>query len=43
MLGPEGEHLGTLLFGRLTANCVFDAAGRTLFVTADSAIYRLRI
>jgi gluconolactonase len=43
VLTPAGEHLGTLFFGQLTANCAFDATGRTLFVTADSEIYRLRL
>lgn len=40
VLTPEGEHLGTVFFGQLTANCAFDVQGR-LYVTADSAIYRL--
>jgi gluconolactonase len=40
VLTAEGEHLGTLFFGQLTANCAFDEQGR-LYVTADSAIYRL--
>ncbi|HEX6884677.1 MAG TPA: SMP-30/gluconolactonase/LRE family protein [Planctomycetota bacterium] len=43
VLTPDGEHLGTLFLGRLTANCAFDASGRTLFIAADADIYRLRL
>jgi gluconolactonase len=42
VLTPAGEHLGTLFFGRLTANCAFADDERTLYVTADDALYRLR-
>ncbi len=41
VLTPTGEHLGTLFFGQLTANCAFGAEGRTLYVTADSELYRV--
>lgn len=40
VLTSEGEHLGTLFFGALTSNCAFGPGG-ALFVTVDSAIYRL--
>lgn len=43
VLTPQGEHLGTLFLGRLTANCAFDASGRTLYVTADADLFRLRL
>jgi gluconolactonase len=43
VLTPQGEHLGTLFFGQLTANCAFDASGRTLYITADADLYRLEL
>jgi gluconolactonase len=43
ILSPEGKHLGTLLTERATANCAFgDADGRTLYVTADDLLLRVK-
>jgi gluconolactonase len=43
IISPEGTHLGTILTGRATANCAFgDADGRTLYITADEALLRVR-
>lgn len=43
VLSPQGEHLGTLLTGEATSNCAFGDDGRTLFVTADSLLLRVRL
>ncbi len=43
ILSPEGKQLGTILTGRLTANCRFgDADGMTLYMTAHEALLRVR-
>ena len=43
VLSPDGTHLGTLLTGQATANCCFGEGGRTLFITADSWLCRVRL
>jgi gluconolactonase len=42
VLTPEGQLLGCLKTGQRTANCTFGADGRTLFITADSYLCRVR-
>jgi gluconolactonase len=43
ILSPEGRHLGSLLTERFTANCAFgEADGRTLYITADDLLLRVR-
>jgi gluconolactonase len=40
----SGEHLGTILPPEVPANCAFgDADGRTLFMTARTGLYRVRV
>jgi len=43
VLTPEGEHLGTILTGRPTSNCTLGGAGKTLYVTADDVVARVRL
>ena len=44
VISPEGTHLGTLVFPEQPANLAFgDADGRTLYVTARSSVYRVRL
>ena len=44
ILAPDGRHLGTLRGPRLPANFAWgDADGRSLYWTARSALYRLRL
>lgn len=44
IMSPEGKHLGTLVFPEPPANLAFgDADGRTLYVTARSSVYRIRL
>jgi gluconolactonase len=42
ILSPEGKHLGTILAG-LTANCAFGDDGRTLYMTSDDKLQRIRL
>jgi len=43
VIAPDGTHLGTLLTGQATANCCFGEDGRTLFITADALLCRVRL
>ena len=44
VISPEGRHLGTILTGQATANCAFgDADGRSLYITADMHLMRVRL
>ena len=43
VLSPDGRHLGTLLTDQPTANCAFDHDGRSLYLTADSYLLRVRL
>ena len=44
ILSPERQHLGTLRAPLLPANFAWgDADGRTLYMTARSALYRIRL
>lgn len=42
VFSPAGKHLGTILTGELTANCKFGDDGRTLYITADGIVARVR-
>jgi gluconolactonase len=42
VLGRDGALLGRVDLGAATANCAWGEDGATLFVTADTALYRLR-
>ncbi len=42
VLAANGRHLGTLLTGSATSNCCFGEDGRTLFITAGHAVWRVR-
>ncbi|HXH07274.1 MAG TPA: SMP-30/gluconolactonase/LRE family protein [Vicinamibacterales bacterium] len=44
VISPAGRHLGTILTGQATANCAFgDADGRSLYITADMHLMRVRL
>jgi gluconolactonase len=44
ILSPEGRHLGTLRAPELPANFAWgDADGRTLYLTARTGLYRIRL
>jgi gluconolactonase len=44
ILSPEGKHLGTIKLPEKMANCNWGGAdGRTLYVTASSSLYRIKL
>lgn len=43
VFAPDGTHLGTLSTGVATSNVAWGEDGSTLFVTAGSALYRIRL
>ena len=44
IFSPEGKHLGTIKPGEKVANCNWgDADGRTLYITASTSLYRIRL
>ena len=44
VISPQGKHLGTIAFPEQPANLAFgDADGQTLYVTARSSVYRVRL
>ena len=43
ILTPDGRHLGTILTGQATTNCAFGDDGRSLYITADMYLGRVRL
>lgn len=43
IISPDGKHLGTIVTGQRTANCAFGDDGRTLYMTANMYLMRLRV
>ena len=43
VISPEGKFLGTIKTERATANCAFGDDGKTLYITADDALLRIRL
>lgn len=43
ILTPDGRHLGTILTGQATGNVAFGEDGRSLFITADMHLMRVRL
>ncbi|WP_447985499.1 SMP-30/gluconolactonase/LRE family protein [Nitrospira sp. Nam74] len=43
VLTANGSHLGTILTGQATGNCAFGDDGRTLYVTANMYLMRVRL
>jgi gluconolactonase len=44
VISPKGKHLGTIQLPEIPSNCAFgDADGQTLFITARTSVYRLRL
>jgi len=41
VFAPDGTHLGSFEMGVPTGNCVFGEDARALFITADTAVYRV--
>ena len=42
VISPDGRHLGTILTGDLTANCAWGDDGRTLYMTVNHTLCRIR-
>jgi len=40
---PQGKHLGTISTGERIANCAFGDDGRTLYMTSDGLLARIRL
>jgi gluconolactonase len=43
VLSPEGKHLGTLKMPETTANCNWGDDGKTLYITASTSVYRIKL
>jgi gluconolactonase len=44
IMGPDGQHIGTIVMSELPANLAFgDADGKTLYMTARTGLYRIRL
>lgn len=44
VISPKGKHLGTIQLLETPSNCAFgDADGQTLFITARTSVYRIRV
>ncbi|HLJ14033.1 MAG TPA: SMP-30/gluconolactonase/LRE family protein [Bryobacteraceae bacterium] len=44
IIAPNGQHIGTILTSELPANLAFgDADGKTLYLTARTGLYRIRL
>jgi gluconolactonase len=40
---PEGKHIGTIKPGETPANCAWADDGKTLYITATTGVYRIRL
>ncbi len=43
VITPEGDHLGTIMTGDVVSNCAFGDDGRTLYMTSNSKLFRVRL
>ena len=43
VITPQGKHLGTIQTGQATSNCAFGDDGRTLYMTADDYLMRVKL
>jgi gluconolactonase len=43
VFAPDGTHLGSLWTGVATSNCAFGGDGSDLYVTASTAVYKIRL
>lgn len=43
VISPAGKHLGTIEPGERVANCNWGDDGRTLYITASTSLYRIRL
>lgn len=43
VIAPDGRHLGTIRAPEAAANCGWGDDGRTLYITAETGVYRVRL
>jgi gluconolactonase len=43
IFSPDGKHLGTIKPGETPANCNWADDGKTLYITAETSVYRVRL
>ena len=43
MIAPDDRHLGTIRAPEVAANCGWGDDGRTLSITAQTGVYRIRL
>jgi gluconolactonase len=43
VFAPDGRHLGTIKTPELPANCAWAEDGKTLYITARTSVYRIRL
>lgn len=43
VFAPDGTHLGSIDLGGPTANCAWGDDGTVLYITADTAVYRIKL
>lgn len=43
VFSSEGKHLGTIQPGETAANCAWGGDGKTLYITASTGVYRIRV
>jgi gluconolactonase len=43
VFSPNGTHLGTIQPGETVANCGWGQDGKTLYITASTSVYRIRV
>ncbi len=43
VFSPGGKHLGTIQPGETAANCAWGDDGKTLYITASTSVYRIRV
>jgi len=43
VLAPDGTHLGTIQPPETPANCAWGDDGKTLYMTAETSVYRIKL
>jgi gluconolactonase len=43
VITPGGRHLGTIQTPEMATNCAWGDDGRTLYITAETGIYRIKL
>jgi gluconolactonase len=43
IFSPDGKHLGTLKMTETPSNCAFGDDGKTLYITAVTSVYRIKL